>query len=374
MNFGTTIRLAAVGLFLALLGGCANQPGPETVDPRAPRLTRTIPLPGVGGPADRNAIPGRLDHLAYDPATDRLFLAAFSKGSLEVIDLKQGKLIQTLDGIPEAQGVAVIPGAKRVFVTSGDDGTIHVYDTETLEKKESAFVIEDADNVRFDSRTGQILVGGGSATGGAVVALDPLTLAKVRQTPVPSHAESFRCDPSGPQMYINIPWDKYSDRDGVVVMADRDTGTALASWPLPGIARNFPMALDAAHGRVFVVGRKPATLLAIDTATGTVLGTAPCVPDCDDLFFDAKTNLLLVIAGGRRGSDRAGDPVPQDQPGALDVFAVGDNGLINRIASFPLPPHARTGLLVPERRALYVAVPIQDGEDARIIEYLLPND
>ena len=79
-----------------------------------PRLSRTILLPGVAGPVERNGIAGRLDHMAYDAATNRLFLAAFSKGSFEVIDLKKGKLIKTVPGILEAQGVAVVPGDKSV--------------------------------------------------------------------------------------------------------------------------------------------------------------------------------------------------------------------------------------------------------------------
>ena len=38
--------------------------------------------------------------------------------------------------------------------------TVHKH-LQTLEKKGSAFVIEDADDVRFDARSGRVLVGGG---------------------------------------------------------------------------------------------------------------------------------------------------------------------------------------------------------------------
>ena len=381
MESMTAVRIGAVGfcIVLAVLGGCAGERHTALKQPatmasgRLPRLSRTILLPGVTGPVERNGIAGRLDHLAYDRATDRLFLAAFSKGSLEVIDLKQGRLIKTISGIAEAQGVAVVPGAKRVFVTSGGDGCVYVYDTETLEEKGSAFVIEDADNVRFDARSGRVLVGGGSKTQGAVVTLDAQTLTKLGATPVPSHAESFQCDPSSPRMFVNVPGDKFSDKNGTVVVTDRDKGTTLATWELPGAARNFPMALDTSHGRVFIVCRKPAQVMTLDIATGAVLGTIPCVPDCDDVFFDAQTNLLMVIGGGRRVSDRAGAPITQDQAGALNVFTMNTSGQFTETASLTLPPHARTGLFVPDRRAVYVAVPVQDGDDARIYEYMLPN-
>ena len=56
--------------------------------------------------------------------------------------------------------------------------------------------------------------------------------------------------------------------------------------------------------------------------------------DCDDMFFDPTAGVLFVIGGGRRVSDRAGDPIMQDQPGALDVFSVSDRGQIVKSARF----------------------------------------
>lgn len=366
----------ALSGFMAMgMYGCASDPDRHSdlgnpVQP--PRLARIIPLAGVAGPVERNGISGRLDHLAYDASTNRLFLAGFSKGSLEVIDLNQGALIKSFGGIPEAQGVTVAPTVGRVFVASGDKGTVHAFDTKTLEERGQVFAVEDADNMRFDTRTGHILVGGGSKTDGAILELDPQTLTKVGETKLPSHAESFQCDPRSARVLANVPWDKLSDRDGIVVVADRDTGRAVATWELHGAARNFPMALDTAHGRAFVVTRKPAQVRTFDISSGTLLSTTSCVPDSDDAFFDAATSQLFVIGGGRRVSDRAGDPIRLDQPGAVDVFAVNGGGQLTKIASLPLPPHSRTGLLVPERRSLYVAVPVQEGKDAELREFSLP--
>ena len=275
-------------------------------------------------------------------------------------------------GFPKLKALPSCLGTKGFSSASGGDGTLHVYDTESLEPRGSALAIEDADNVRFDARLRRILVGGGSKTRGAVVSFDPRTLVKVGEVPLPSHAESFRCDPSSSQLFVNVPGDKFSDSDGIVVLADRDKNTVVQRWRLPGIARNFPMALDPTHRRVFVVGRKPARLLALDSGTGAVLGTTPCVADCDDMFFDPTSCVLFVIGGGRRVSDRAGDPITQDQAGSLDVFSVSDRGKFAKISSISLPTHTRTGLFVPERRAVYVAVPVQDGKEAELREYTLP--
>jgi DNA-binding beta-propeller fold protein YncE len=373
---GTLIPAGTISLMFLIavvLSGCSRGEGTRgsMAGNAVIVLERTIPLPGVGGPADRNGIAGRLDHLAYDPSSRRLFLTTVMKGSLEVIDLDRGMLAQSIENISKAQGVAVAPFLGRLFVTSGATGTIHAYDTKTLQPIRDAFVIEDADNVRFDSRNGQVWVGGGSKTGGAVVALDPTTLAKVAEVLIPSHAESFQLDPDGQHMFINVPGDKHSEEDGVVVVADREKCAVRATWKAQGMVRNFPMAIDSAHNRVFVISRKPARITAFDARTGNVLATASCAPDSDDAFFDQKTQRLMVIAGGRRVTDSAGEPVERDQPGALEVFAVGERNEISRIASAPLPPHSRTGLFVPERRMVYVAVPIQKDGPARILEYRL---
>ena len=56
------------------------------------------------------------------------------------------------------------------------------------------------------------------------------------------------------------------------------------------------MALDPTHGRVFVVGRKPARLLALDSGSGAVLGTTACVADCDDMFLDATAGVSTSSA------------------------------------------------------------------------------
>jgi DNA-binding beta-propeller fold protein YncE len=361
----------ALILFAVSIALAAATKSAASAAPDEPLLipARTIPLTGVGGPVERNGIAGRLDHMAYDPATHRLFLAAFARGSLEVVDLDQGALIKSLEGIPQAQGVAVVPALGSVFVASGGDGKIRSFDTKTLQQRGSVFAVADADNMRFDQRSGRVWVGGGSPKAGAVLAFDPATLARITQLPLPAHAESFQVDPDGPRMFINVPGAKTADNAGSVVVADREKGIILATWTLAGAARNFPMALDLSHGRIFVVSRKPPQLIALDDSTGRVLAAAPCAADCDDIGYDPKTNRIYLIGGGRRVNDGAGQSVERDQPGSLDVFALSDREKISKIGSVALPPHARTGLFVPSRRAIYVAVPVQAEKSAELLEF-----
>src|SRR5215813_15136399 len=98
-------RLLALA-FLFLLRASAQEEKPL-------RLAQTIALPSVEG---------RIDHLAVDVQSQRLFLAALGNNTLEVIELKAGKVIHSIKGLREPQGVAFIPEANAVYVANGGDG------------------------------------------------------------------------------------------------------------------------------------------------------------------------------------------------------------------------------------------------------------
>src|SRR4051812_26271573 len=78
-------------------------------------LVQTIPLPGVEG---------RIDHLAVDLATHRLFVCALGNDTLEVVDLEKGRRIQSVPGFNEPQGIVFMPKTKTVVVASGGDGKL----------------------------------------------------------------------------------------------------------------------------------------------------------------------------------------------------------------------------------------------------------
>ena len=347
--------------------GCASQPQGSAASGVAasapPRLSRTIPLPGVGGEGGSSGMPGRFDHFAYDPATHRLFVAAVANGSLEVIDLDKGERVKSITGLGHPQGVAIATTTGQAVVACGSEGAIHAYDTRTLEGKGKAQVGDDPDNVRFVG--GHLYVGYGSETAGAIATIDPKTLAKVSEMPLKAHPESFQLTPDAKRVFVNIPWAKRADVDGSVVAGDLKAGKVESTWTLAQTARNFPMALDAEHHRVFVASRKPAKLVCLDTETGRLISESPCAADSDDIFRDPKTGRIIVIGGGDREKP--------DSPGVIELFAVSDTGVLTRLTSIDTAPRARTGFFIPDRRAVYVAVPQRTGAPAEVREYILPD-
>jgi hypothetical protein len=370
-----TKAAVCVSLAAMMLTGCARPEGGVT-EGRAPTMTRTFVLDGVGAPRFDVGVPGRLDHFAYDPATGRLFAAALENGSLEVLDLDEGERVRSLGGLGHPQGIAVVASHGCAAVACGQDGGLHVYDTRTLDEKRVIDVGRGADNVRYDATADTVYVAYGDTKGGAIAVLDARDWKKLREIPFRHRPESFQLEPNGVRLFANLPGGIRAENDGAVAVADRNTGQVIAEVPLPARARNFPMAFDAAHQRLFVVSRKPAKLIAIDTRTCAIISEADCSEDSDDLFYDAKTNRVLVIGGGYRpdmvetvATSQRNSP---DETGAIDVFSVGERSELTRVELTRTAPHARTGFFVPDRRTIYVAVPPREGRSSEIREYRVP--
>jgi DNA-binding beta-propeller fold protein YncE len=336
------------GLALLVLA-CGSRPGgsqPGTrLDPsRVPSLARTINLPGVEG---------RIDHLAYDPAGKRLYIAALGNGSLEAVDVEKGERVRSVGGLSEPQGVVFVPATRQVVVASGGDGTVRAFDAATLEEKKKVTVGDDADNARLDAERGEIVVGYGD---GGLAFLDPVTLDTKGIVRLPDHPESFQIESGTGRVFVNIPGGVVGG-GGSVVVVDGPNRAVTATWALKEAGRNFPMALDAANKRLYVGCRRAAKLLVIDSGTGAVVASPECVGDADDIFVDPKTGRVLVTGGD----------------GALDLFTSDDQKSYTRAATVPTAPGARTALLVPELHTLFVAAPKRDGKDARLLVYTIPE-
>ncbi len=301
-------------------------------------LAQTIPLKGVSG---------RIDHMSADPDGNRLFVAALGNNTVEVMDLAAGKRSGTIRNLSEPQGVLFVPEFNRVVVANGRDGSVRFYDGSSLQLVKSVDFKDDADNLRYDSAAKRIYVGYGS---GALGVLDAQTGRRVADIPLAGHPESFQLETKGKRIFVNVPTATQ------IAMIDREKASVVATWPLKQARSNFPMALDEGHHRLFIGCRSPARLLVVDTESGNMITALACVGDADDVFYDDTARRIYVCGGG----------------GEIDVFEQIASDQYNLISETPTATLARTCLLVPARKALYVAVPRQILRDAELRIYSLP--
>jgi DNA-binding beta-propeller fold protein YncE len=298
------------------------------------QLVGSIPLPGVTG---------RIDHMAVDAATNRLFIAAYGNNSLEVVDLRKGKWVRSIPRLREPQGVVFVAESSRLVVSNGGDGACLVFDADTLELITRIDFQEDADNLRYDAAAQQLYIAYGS---GAIGVLDA-KFQRVGVIPLPGHPESFEIEGRNRRMFVNIPAIQ------AVVVADIEKREIVDTWKLQNAGSNFPMALNEADHLLLVGCRKPSQLVGFDTRSGQVVVTLSADADPDDIFIDSQRRSIYVSCGG----------------GFLDVFGRTDSGHYQSIRRIPTAPGARTSLFVPEMRRLFLAVPRRRHHEAGIWIY-----
>src|SRR6266851_1378759 len=207
--------LCLAASILGCVGFSQEQPSaPE----RAPLLlVQEIPLPNVKG---------RIDHFTFDANRKRVMGAALGNNTVEVVDTFAGRTITSIAGAAAPQGLAYVSELNKLFVANGADGKLRVYDGDTFKLLHTVDIGDDAD-------TGKRLED--------AARLD-------------AHPESFQLAISKPVIYANIA------TKAKIALIDRTTHK-VTDWPLKSGKANYPMALDEADHRLFVVTRKPGQVV-----------------------------------------------------------------------------------------------------------------
>ena len=101
----------------------------------------------------------------------RLFITALGNNTVEVVDLRQGKVTQTLVGFSEPQGILFVQATRKLYVANvanGGNGVCAIFDGDTLQSPDRVNVAGDADNLRYNANRQQIVVGYGNGAIGLI--------------------------------------------------------------------------------------------------------------------------------------------------------------------------------------------------------------
>jgi hypothetical protein len=147
-------------------------------------------------------VEGRIDHLAIDLSRKRLFVAELGNGTVDVVDLEDHRVVHTIGGLKEPQGVAYVPSIDRLFVTNADDGSVLLFRGSDYEPAGRLDLGTDADNIHVDASANRIFVGYGN---GALATIDLATNGKIADIPLKAHPESFQLAHSSRRIFLNVP-------------------------------------------------------------------------------------------------------------------------------------------------------------------------
>src|SRR5437868_4138082 len=106
------IAAALLILWSAALGQVAlgAEPAPLAIEAKIPLGT----------------VHGRIDHLGVDLKRQRLYVAELGNDSVGVIDLKTRTTIRTLTGLKEPQGIGYEPATDTLYVANASDGSVRI--------------------------------------------------------------------------------------------------------------------------------------------------------------------------------------------------------------------------------------------------------
>lgn len=302
------------------------------------RITDSMALPNVGQ---------RFDHMSIDIPAQSVFIAARGNNSVYVADLITEGISHIITGLNEPQGVYYDQTYNRLYVSNGGDGTVDVFDVSNYHLVKVLNFSGDADNIRYDPSSSLLYVGYGEENQSGIGIINTSSDTIVGHIPLNGHPEAFSIEQNGSSIFVNVP------TANVIEVANKNTRTVTASWPLDNATENFPMALDEKDHRLFVGFGLPPVVQVYDTNTGNVLTSFNVTSDADDMFYDPLSNLIFVSCS----------------TGQLDVIKQINADSYHSLLSLTTGPLGRTSLFYPQQNEIFVAVPQHNGLSAQLLTF-----
>lgn len=319
-------------LLLVILSSCSHS---KSFGQEILKQKKEIPMPGIKG---------RIDHMDIDVPDQLVFVAALGNNTVEVVNLKSGKILHTIQGLSEPQGVTYISKHHELLVANGGTGECIFYNTYNWQKTGSVKFNDDADDTRYDMDADLVYVGYGT---GGIGIIDASNHKQVGEIKLPAHPESFQLDAVEGKLWVNLPG------SGMIGVADIKQNKLVDKWKKVLPRANFPMAYDASQHRIIVGYRIPATLKILDSNSGKEIFSSGMAGDADDLYWDEKAKEIFISGGS----------------GAISVFKQTGASNYKQIANISTRDGARTSLWVPELRLFILAARMTGGHEAGLIVY-----
>jgi hypothetical protein len=245
---------------------------------------------------------GSWDYIVPDPPKHRVFVGRQNR--VMVVDENDGKLLGEVTGIDGAHGVALADHTGHGFATSGNDGSIVMFDLTTFKTLGKTPAAEDADAIIYDAASDRVFSFNGDAHSSTVV--DPVTGKLVTNIPLGGKPE-YGASAGDGRVYVNI-----TDNSEVVEI-DAKALKVARRWSTAPCQQPVAMAVDAAHHRVFS-GCRSGVLAVSDSQAGKVVATAPIGTGVDGVGFDPSVSNVFAS-----NADGTLTIIHQDSPDAYRV-------------------------------------------------------
>jgi hypothetical protein len=257
------------------------------------RIAHTYPLGGEGG----------WDYVVPDPPNHRLYIARQDR--VMVVDEDTGKLAGTVTGIQGAHGTAIVASVGRGFATSGNDGSVVMFDLKTFKALGRIPAAEDADAIIYDGASNRVFTFNGDARSSTVI--DPGAGAMVTNIQLGGKPE-YGASAGDGNVYANLV------DTGEVVEIDAKAAKVTRRWPTAPCKQPVSLAIDTANHRLFS-GCRSGVMAISDYQAGKVITTVPIGSGVDGGGYDSSSRNAFTSNG-----DGTLTVIRQDSPNEYRVL------------------------------------------------------
>jgi DNA-binding beta-propeller fold protein YncE len=221
-----------------------------------------------------------------------------------VVDENDGKLLGEVVGIDGAHGTAVAEKSGHGFATSGNDGSVVMFDLKTFKSLGKTPAAEDADSIIYDEVSNRVFTFNGDAHSSTVI--DAQIGKLVTNIPLGGKPE-YAASAGDGKIYANL-----TDTSEIVEI-DSQKATVVRRWSTAAFKQPVSMALDTKAHRLFS-GCRSGVLAVSDYVSGKVVATAPIGMGVDGTAFDASSGDIFAA-----GADGTLTVIHQDSPDQYHV-------------------------------------------------------
>jgi DNA-binding beta-propeller fold protein YncE len=224
-----------------------------------------------------------------------------------VLDADSHAVVGDIADTPQVHGVAIAPDLGRGFASDGGDNTVTVFDLASLKTMARLPVGTKPDGIVYDPVSHRAFAFNGGSND--ATAIDGVTGTIAGTVALGGRPEFPAADGQG-NIFVNI-----EDKSEIVEFDSR-TLAIENRWPLAPCEEPSGLAIDAAHGRLFV-GCHNQMLAVVDARSGNVIATPAIGKYVDANRFDPATGFAFSSNG-----DGTLTVVHEDTP---DKFSIVEN-------------------------------------------------
>jgi DNA-binding beta-propeller fold protein YncE len=228
---------------------------------------------------------GGWDYLTVDAAARRLYVSRSTR--VMVLDADTGKAVGEIAGTNGVHGVAIASDLGRGYTSNGRDGSVTIFDLQTLKILGQVKVGTNPDAIIYDPATRRVFAfNRGSSDVSAIEAADGKVAGLIA---LGGHPEFAASDGKG-MVFVNL-----DDKSEVVALDSRKLEVK-SRWPVAPGEDPSGMSIDRKQRRLFI-GCANKKMIVMSADNGHVISALPIGSGVDATAFDPETNLAFSSNG-----------------------------------------------------------------------------